>query len=88
VGGQNDAWTCAFGVATNAGPWTLSSQVQGINGYFNQGDRPWFVRTEAAYQCNANGKVRGRWYLRYQHALQDLPCHTWRMGYAVAFHGP
>ena len=81
VGGQNDAWTCALGVTTKSGPWTLATQLQSISGYFNQGDRPWFLRTEAAYQPPA----QGRFYLRYQHALHDLPCHTWRVGYSVTF---
>lgn len=81
VGGQNDAWTCALGVTTNSGPWTLATQVQGISGYFNQGDRPWFLRSEASYQT----QTQGRFYLRYQHALHDLPCHTWRVGYAVVW---
>jgi hypothetical protein len=85
VGGQNDAWTWALGLSTKSGPWSLSAQAQGIVGYFNQGDRPWCLRTEASYQSKAQGQTRGRWYLRYQHALQDLPCHTWRVGYAVVW---
>jgi hypothetical protein len=79
VGGQNDAWTCALGVTTQSGPWSLATQLQGISGYLNRGDRPWFLRTEAAYQLLS----QGRFYLRYQRALHDLPCHTWRVGYAI-----
>ncbi len=76
---QNDAFL--FGLATDFvhGPWQLSLGTAGYVGWTEDGDVPIALRTELRYSPAASSFF----FIGYQHHLQHLTTHFWRVGGAI-----
>lgn len=77
---QYNAFHYGIGFIAKLGNFTLQSDLSGIHGYDNDGDRPVVFRNNLTYEYKKNGLS-----LRYWHGMKDRLYETYTLGYIRYF---
>ncbi|MDP4276602.1 MAG: hypothetical protein Q8914_03110 [Bacteroidota bacterium] len=77
---QNDSPLYRGGIQLQSGNWSLLNSFGGYAGWTNKGDRPFVLRSKLNYQ---KGAVR--YFMQYQHALNDYPFERLQTGVSLDF---
>ena len=77
---QNDAFSYGVGLTGHYRNFVLATDVSGIHGYENNGDRPIHWRNRLSYEVKNN-----RITFRYTHGMQDRLYDSFSLGYTRCF---